>query len=65
MGVLLSLGATELLARNLFDAPFIPSWVPFGVVVPLICLLVLAIGLLNSRSVLNSPPLEVLRREGV
>ena len=65
MGVLLSLGATELLARNLFDTPFIPSWVPFGVVVPVICLLVLAIGLLNSRSVLNSPPLEVLRREGV
>ena len=65
MGVLLALGATELLARNLFDTPFIPSWVPFGVVVPVICLLVLAIGLLNSRSVLNSPPLEVLRREGV
>jgi len=65
MGVFLSLGATELLARNLFDTPFIPSWVPFGVVVPVICLLVLAIGLLNSRSVLNSPPLEVLRREGV
>lgn len=65
MGVLLSLGATELLARNIFETPFIPSWVPFGVVIPVICLLVLGIGLLNSRSVLRSTPLEVLRREGV
>lgn len=65
MGVVLSLLATELLARNIFETPFIPSWVPFGVVIPVICLLVLAIGLFNSRSVLNSTPLEVLRREGV
>lgn len=65
MGVLLALLATQLLAYGVFELNFVPSWIPFLVVFPLISLTVLAIGLLNSRSVLNSPPLEVLRREGV
>jgi putative ABC transport system permease protein len=65
MGVLLSLLGTQLLAYGVFELSFTPSWVPFLVVFPLISLTVLAIGLLNSRGVLNSPPLEVLRKEGV
>lgn len=65
MGVLLALGATELLAYGVFELPFTPSWIPFLVVFPAISLMVLAIGLANSRSVLNSPPLQVLRKEGV
>ncbi len=65
MGVLLALLGTQLLAISVFEVSFIPSWIPFAVVIPGICLLVLTIGLLNSRAVLRSPPLEVLRREGV
>ena len=64
MGVLLALLGTQLLAYGVFELNFVPSWVPFLVVFPLISLTVLIIGLLNSRAVLNSPPLEVLRREG-
>jgi len=64
VGVLLSLLSSLLLAYFIFDTPFIPSWVPFLVVLPGITLLVLAIGLFNSRGVLNSPPLQVLRKEG-
>ena len=64
VGVLLSLVSSWLLAYFIFDTPFVPSWVPFVVVLPGITLLVLGIGLFNSKSVLNSPPLEVLRKEG-
>ena len=63
IGILLSLVSSQLLAWLIFDVPFIPSWVPFVVLLPGITLLVLGIGLTNSRSVLNSPPLEVLRKQ--
>lgn len=65
MGVLLSLLGTQLLAYGVFELSFTPSWVPFLVVFPGISLTVLVIGLLNSQGVLRSPPLEVLRKEGV
>ncbi|MEP2159812.1 ABC transporter permease, partial [Maribacter dokdonensis] len=42
VGVLLSLLSSFLLAYFIFDTPFIPSWVPFLVVLPGITLLVLA-----------------------
>ncbi|MDT7829829.1 FtsX-like permease family protein [Pricia sp. S334] len=64
-GVLLSLIGSQLLALFVFETAFVPSWVPLLIVLPGITMLVLAIGLLNSRGVLNSPPLEVLRKEGV
>ncbi|MFD0798237.1 ABC transporter permease [Maribacter chungangensis] len=64
IGILLSLVGSQLLAFFVFDTAFVPSWVPFLVVLPGITLLVLAIGLSNSRSVLQSPPLQVLRKEG-
>jgi putative ABC transport system permease protein len=64
VGVLLSLVSSFLLAYFVFDTPFIPSWIPFLVVFPGIAFLVLLIGLFNSRGVLNSPPLQVLRKEG-
>jgi putative ABC transport system permease protein len=65
IGILLSLIGSQLLAIFVFETAFVPSWVPFVVVLPGITVLVLAIGLLNSRSVLRSSPLEVLRKEGV
>jgi putative ABC transport system permease protein len=64
VGILLSLISSQLLAFFVFETPFVPSLIPFLVVLPGITLLVLLIGLSNSRSVLNSPPLQVLRKEG-
>ncbi len=64
IGILLSLLSSQLLASFLFRTPFVPSWVPFLILVPGITLVVLLIGLSNSRSVLQSPPLQVLRKEG-
>ncbi|NAS32023.1 FtsX-like permease family protein [Flavobacteriaceae bacterium R38] len=64
IGILLSLISSQLLARLVFETPFVPSLMPFLVFLPGITALVLGIGLANSRGVLKSPPLEVLRREG-
>ncbi|WP_443217579.1 ABC transporter permease [Sediminicola sp. 1XM1-17] len=63
-GILLSLIGSQLLALLVFKTSFVPSMFPFLVLFPGITLLVLVIGLLNSRSVIQSPPLEVLRKEG-
>lgn len=63
IGVLLSLLGSQLLAYFIFETPFVPSWIPFLVVLPSIALLVLVIGLSNNISVLKSPPLQVLRKE--
>jgi putative ABC transport system permease protein len=62
-GILLSLLSAQILAYFIFDLTFIPSAFPFLVLFPGITILVLSIGLMNSRSVLNSPPLQVLRKE--
>ena len=64
-GILLSLLGSQLLAWFVFDLAFRPSLFPFTVLFPGITLLVLIIGLFNSKSVLNSPPLQVLRKEGI
>ncbi len=61
-GIILSLVGSLLLAYFAFDTTFIPSWVPFVVLLPGITLLVVGIGLANSRSVIGSSPLEVLRK---
>ncbi|MCG1036841.1 ABC transporter permease [Polaribacter sargassicola] len=63
IGILLSLISSQLLATLLFKEPFMPSAIPFLVFLPGITLLVLLIGLSNIRTVLKSPPLEVLRKE--
>ncbi len=63
-GILLSLISSQLLAWFLFETPFIPSWVPFLVLLPGIVLLVLFIGLSNSVGVIRKAPLEVLRKGG-
>src|SRR5690606_24837637 len=62
-GILLSLIGSQLLALWIFKAPFSPSLLPFTILFPLITLLVVGIGVANSRSVINNTPLEVLRKE--
>ena len=64
IGIVLSLLGSLLLAKFVFEVSFVPSLIPMVVVLPGIVVLVLLIGMLNSKSVLQSPPLEVLRREG-
>ncbi len=63
MGIFLALLGSFLLAQFVFKTPFVPSLAPFTLVLPGITLLVLLIGLLNSRTVLQSSPLAVLRKE--
>lgn len=60
-GILLSLVGSFLLAQFVFEETFVPSLEPFYILLPVLTLLVVGIGLLNSRSVLRSPPLEILR----
>jgi len=62
-GILLSLVSAQLLATLVFKEPFIPSAIPFVIFLPVITILVVAIGLVNLKSVLKSPPLKVLRKE--
>lgn len=62
-GISLALAGSWALAKYSFEAPFTPQWQPIVVLFFAIAILTVVIGLFNSRSVLNKPPLEVLRRE--
>jgi putative ABC transport system permease protein len=62
-GILLSLPATWALAKFSFDASFSPNWMVVLLLFLCVCVLTVVIGLVNSREVLNKPPLEVLRKE--
>ncbi len=62
-GLLLSVLGAWALARFAFQVPFSPNFVMPLAVFFGVALLTLLIGLLNTRSVLNSTPLEVLRSE--
>ena len=62
-GVVIALVASWCQARFLFKLPFVVSyWQPLALLV-LVSLLTMAIGLFNSRGVLNRSTLEVLRNE--
>lgn len=62
-GILLALAASWALAHYIFDTPFNPPLLPAFILFFLVCLLTVTIGLVNSRGLLNKPPLEVLRQE--
>ncbi len=62
-GISLSVGAAFALSKLVFKVPFSPDWTPTLLVFVVIVLLTLLIGLFNSRTVINQPPLEVLRNE--
>lgn len=63
-GILLALLSTWGLAVFTFETAFVPDVVPALVVFVVITGITVIIGLTNSRSVLNNPPLEILRKEG-
>ncbi len=62
-GIFLSFGMSWLIAKFQFKIPFTPKFGPPFWVFLAITILTILIGLLNSREVLDKPPLEVLRRE--
>ncbi len=62
-GILISLAGSWALAKYTFNAPFSPQLFSVLGIFALISLLTVIIGLLNSRGILNKPPLEVLRRD--
>jgi putative ABC transport system permease protein len=61
-GIIIALIGNWALARYAFDIPFSPSWTAVLLIFICISLITTLIGILNSRSVLNRPPLEVLRK---
>ncbi|MBC7744075.1 MAG: ABC transporter permease [Flavobacterium sp.] len=63
-GIILSLAASWALAKFNFETSFTPNILPVVVLFLIITSLTVMIGLFNSRSILNKPPLEVLRNEG-
>lgn len=65
IGLILSVGASALLGYFYFDIEFVPNFVILGAEVVILVILVLAIGLINTRGIQAKPPLEVLRAEGV
>jgi putative ABC transport system permease protein len=62
-GIGLAFIGSYLLAIFLFKIPFTPNLLPPLWLFLSITGLTVLIGLLNSREVLNKPPLEVLRKE--
>ncbi len=62
-GILLALLGSWGLAFYSFDSSFVPNPVPMLLVFLIITTITIVIGLINSNSVLNKPPLEVLRNE--
>lgn len=62
-GIILAVGAAFLLAKFVFHIPFVVGIKPAIFAFIGITLMTLLIGMLNSRTVLNQPPLEVLRNE--
>ena len=62
-GMFLSLGASWLVAKFIFETAFVLKWIPLLLVFVSVCFLTVFIGLINSRSVVTRPPLEILREE--
>ncbi|MEP7107564.1 MAG: FtsX-like permease family protein [Ferruginibacter sp.] len=62
-GIILSLGISSLLATFVFKTAFTPQWLSMFAVLIAICMLTVLIGIINSRTVVRRPPLEILREE--
>ncbi len=62
-GIVIAIAGSWLLAKYSFEIPFQVSYAPAGILFGLTVALTITIGLLNSRGVLNRPPLEVLRSD--
>jgi len=63
VGVTLALGASWALAIFSFEVPFVPDLLSLLFLMVAVTVLTVVIGLANSKSVTERPPLEILRRE--
>ena len=62
-GIIIALGGSYLIATQQLDLDFDIRWWPIMFIFLFIILLTVAIGLLNTREVVQKSPLEVLRKE--
>lgn len=62
-GMILSLGGGWLLTKFFFEITFAFSWQELLIIGLGVVILTVAIGWYNSREVINTPPLQVLRKE--
>jgi putative ABC transport system permease protein len=62
-GIILALVGSWLLAKFTFNALFAVPWSAVVIIFAGLSLLTVIIGLMNSRSILNKAPLEILRKE--
>jgi putative ABC transport system permease protein len=62
-GVVLSVAAGWILCRFFFDVAFAADWMELGITMITVAMMTMLIGWFNSREVINSPPLQVLRKE--
>jgi putative ABC transport system permease protein len=60
-GIIIAITGSWLLAKYSFEIPFTLNVIPILILFFIISALTVIIGLLNSRGVLNRPPLEILR----
>jgi putative ABC transport system permease protein len=60
-GIVIALTGSWLLAKYSFEIPFAINLLPAAILFCIVSLLTVIIGLINSRGVLNKPPLEILR----
>ena len=63
-GMVLSLGGGWLLTKFFFEITFAFDWVELLIIGAGVIVLTVVIGWFNSREVINTPPLQVLRKEG-
>jgi putative ABC transport system permease protein len=63
-GMILSLGGGWLLTTFFFEIKFAFDWRELGIITLGVIVLTILIGWFNSREVINTPPLQVLRKEG-
>jgi putative ABC transport system permease protein len=63
-GMILSLGGGWLLTTFFFEIKFAFDWQELSIISLGVVLLTIFIGWFNSREVINTPPLQVLRKEG-
>ncbi|MCX3266092.1 ABC transporter permease [Pedobacter agri] len=63
-GLILAIGGSWALAKFSFDAAFIPPFLPTMGLFFSVVLIVVITGVLSTRSILNQPPLKILRTEG-
>jgi putative ABC transport system permease protein len=62
-GMILSLGGGWVLTRFFFEITFAFDWVELSIISVGVVILTVLIGWFNSREVISTPPLQVLRKE--